>query len=376
MAARTRALHAAGRVAQYAGAFERAAQLFEVNLQLASETDDRHERGRALAGLGDVAAHRADYAHAEMRHREALAIFRELGDASSLAESLTQLSQIVAERNNLQEATALADEAVVLYRGLGDNWGIAYALGTRGELSRRIGDRESARAQFEEALVLRRAVGTKVGVRASLLNLTLVALEMADVTTAARTCRECIDVCGDLADRSGAMARCLEVAAGVAAARGAGAESARLLGAADALRAIVGTPMSGYEWIEHQRWVAAALALVGSVKYAALWQGGRLLSMEHALQLASAGTQGPAETLSRAHSSAVVDGSPQWPAGLSPREIDVLQLVATGLSNAKVAKQLDVSPRTVAQHLQSIYNKLSVASRTAAARFWFDHAPN
>jgi DNA-binding NarL/FixJ family response regulator len=49
--------------------------------------------------------------------------------------------------------------------------------------------------------------------------------------------------------------------------------------------------------------------------------------------------------------------------------VGVLRLVAQGLTNAQVAERLSLSPRTVDQHLRSIYNKLDVSSRTAAARF-------
>jgi len=58
-----------------------------------------------------------------------------------------------------------------------------------------------------------------------------------------------------------------------------------------------------------------------------------------------------------------------YPAGLSAREAEVLQLVAEGLSSAEVADRLVLSPRTVEQHLRSIYNKLGVSSRAAATRF-------
>ena len=57
------------------------------------------------------------------------------------------------------------------------------------------------------------------------------------------------------------------------------------------------------------------------------------------------------------------------PAGLSEREIEVLHLVAEGLTDAQVADRLSLSPRTVSQHLRSIYNKLGVNSRAAATRF-------
>ena len=61
--------------------------------------------------------------------------------------------------------------------------------------------------------------------------------------------------------------------------------------------------------------------------------------------------------------------APAYPAGLSAREVEVLQLVAEGLSSAEVAERLVLSPRTVEQHLRSIYNKLGVSSRAAATRF-------
>ena len=54
--------------------------------------------------------------------------------------------------------------------------------------------------------------------------------------------------------------------------------------------------------------------------------------------------------------------------GLSPREAEVLRLVADGLTDAQVAERLHISPRTVGQHLHSVYKKLGVPSRAAAAR--------
>ncbi len=64
--------------------------------------------------------------------------------------------------------------------------------------------------------------------------------------------------------------------------------------------------------------------------------------------------------------------APRSPAGLTTREVEVLRLVAQGLSNAQVAELLIISPRTVDKHLQSIYTKLDVPSRTAAVRYAMD----
>lgn len=56
------------------------------------------------------------------------------------------------------------------------------------------------------------------------------------------------------------------------------------------------------------------------------------------------------------------------PAGgeLSPREIEVLQVAARGLTNSEIAKELFVSATTVKAHLVHIYSKLGVSDRTAA----------
>jgi DNA-binding NarL/FixJ family response regulator len=51
----------------------------------------------------------------------------------------------------------------------------------------------------------------------------------------------------------------------------------------------------------------------------------------------------------------------------------VLRLVARGLTDAPVAEELVISPRTVSKHLQSIYGKLQVNSRSAATRFALEH---
>ena len=51
----------------------------------------------------------------------------------------------------------------------------------------------------------------------------------------------------------------------------------------------------------------------------------------------------------------------------------MLRLVAEGLTNNEVAARLFLSTRTIEQHLRSIYNKLDVPSRTAAARYATEH---
>jgi DNA-binding NarL/FixJ family response regulator len=57
---------------------------------------------------------------------------------------------------------------------------------------------------------------------------------------------------------------------------------------------------------------------------------------------------------------------PTSPFGLTARELEVLRLLAQGLSDAQIAEQLVISPRTVNHHTTSLYSKLGVSSRAAA----------
>ena len=61
------------------------------------------------------------------------------------------------------------------------------------------------------------------------------------------------------------------------------------------------------------------------------------------------------------------------PAGLTAREVEVLQLWVQGLTYIQIADALVISRRTVNAHVTSIYSKLGVTSRTAAMRFAADH---
>jgi ATP/maltotriose-dependent transcriptional regulator MalT len=61
------------------------------------------------------------------------------------------------------------------------------------------------------------------------------------------------------------------------------------------------------------------------------------------------------------------------PHGLTKRELEVLRLVAAGKTNRDIASELVVSEHTVARHVQNIFRKLDVSSRSAATAFAFEH---
>jgi DNA-binding CsgD family transcriptional regulator/tetratricopeptide (TPR) repeat protein len=59
--------------------------------------------------------------------------------------------------------------------------------------------------------------------------------------------------------------------------------------------------------------------------------------------------------------------------GLTPRELEVLRLVSSGKSNREIAAELVISEHTVTRHVQNIFAKLGVSSRSAATAFAFEH---
>ena len=70
---------------------------------------------------------------------------------------------------------------------------------------------------------------------------------------------------------------------------------------------------------------------------------------------------------------ALAGSSPAAPGGLSPRELEVLRLVAGGGTNRDIATSLGISERTVDRHVSNIFTKLDVSSRTAATAFAYEH---
>jgi DNA-binding NarL/FixJ family response regulator len=72
--------------------------------------------------------------------------------------------------------------------------------------------------------------------------------------------------------------------------------------------------------------------------------------------------------------SAVADPAASEPRfGLTARELEVLRLLASGRTNAAIARQLFVSVKTVDRHVSNIFDKLDVPTRAAATAFAYQH---
>jgi DNA-binding NarL/FixJ family response regulator len=115
---------------------------------------------------------------------------------------------------------------------------------------------------------------------------------------------------------------------------------------------------------------ASARTQLGEAAFEAALAEGRALSLEQALEAPPSLAPGATEAQPSSPLPAPAARRPaSYPAGLTAREVEILRLVAQGLTDAQVAAQLVISPRTVNWHLTSIYSKLGVSSRAAATRF-------
>ena len=91
------------------------------------------------------------------------------------------------------------------------------------------------------------------------------------------------------------------------------------------------------------------------------------------LRAAQAAFERLGATADAARAAALLGGRADLPAGLTAREVEVLRLVAAGKTNREVAAALVISEHTVARHLQNIFAKLGVPSRSAATAYALTH---
>jgi DNA-binding CsgD family transcriptional regulator len=168
------------------------------------------------------------------------------------------------------------------------------------------------------------------------------------------------------------IASCLEGLADVVAAEGELIWAARLWGAAEAHREVIGAPLPPVERPAYEGAISAASSHLGEKIFAVAWAEGRTMAPEQALAAQTSVTL-PQPLSTVPSSTSPVKPSPAYPDGLTAREVEVLRLLAQGLTDAHIADQLVISPRTVNNHLTSIYSKIQVSSRSAATRYAIDH---
>jgi non-specific serine/threonine protein kinase len=309
-------------------------------------------RAKTLSGGGFLAWMQGDQETARSRLEESVALWRELGDEQGLAQALRFLSGSFESQGDYAAARPLAEESVELFRGGEDRFGLGITLSRLGITALAQGDHAAARAALEEGVAICREIHDDWALALALRNLGIGALREGDHEEAVARLAESLTVLQETGNPL--YMQNLELLAAAVSMRGDHRRAALLFGAAEALREAVGAFVLPLYRAEYDRGVAATRTGLDEATFSAAWSEGRAMMPEEAIEYALKTEEPPP--------------SPKETAGLSERELEILRLVSEGLTNPQVADRLYLSPRTVGQHLRSIYRKLGVPSRTAAAK--------
>lgn len=353
---RSRALSGNGVLAHYQGDYDRTEELCREALELSRSLEDTRGVAEAYTGLALVRRTRGDYAEAVRLFQDALSVYEGLGEDEGIARALDRLAINLVVAGDLDRARPLFERSLGLFRRLGDSHGIG--LGLYGlVITRPVGTQAAAQAQAAESLDILRAVGDRRTFGKALWSLAEINADLGDAETAATQFEESLTLFIEFGDRwFGGLV--LESAAFLAAGAGDAERAVRLLGAADAIRAALEVPLWAGFRERHDRLLAEARTLLGEDRFAAAWDDGRRLPIGATVELVAAVGAPP---------------NADAPDGLTPRELEVLAMVAQGLTDAEVAERLVVSLRTVHAHLRSVYRKLDVHTRSAATRYALEH---
>jgi predicted ATPase/DNA-binding CsgD family transcriptional regulator len=357
-------------------------------------------RARALAAAARLLQQTGGYAIAADYCEEALAIARAAGDDYLVAGLLRIRAVILLRQGQPGEALPLIESGLGVARRLGDPYLTARLLSARAFAADVAGDHAGAARDAAESARLFRQAGDRLGVGQMLGNLGYYELSAGDLDAARRHLAESRDIARPLNDRysivhttfhlglaeylggspdaagalfadtlnlarrTGMRAMMAYALLGLALAdRGRRDDpgwSARLHGAADQALADLGHVLQPLEerlaGLDRQRLRAA----IGDAAFEADYAAGRAL--DPAQVLAALGRTDPA-----AGQPPDAAASGEAVTVLTPRELDVLKLVAQGLSNPDIADRLVLSEHTIHRHLANILRKLGLSSRAAAA---------
>jgi predicted ATPase/DNA-binding CsgD family transcriptional regulator len=364
-APRAKALSSAGRFAYLQGDWERALACHNESLALYRELGERQGIALALTHIAFLAHHPDDQARAAALYEESLSIYRELNDLGGIAFTLDSLGVIATLAGDPARATSLLQESLANARAAGNRWQEAVTLFNLGVAMHHQRDQARAEPFFTASLDLAQALASDRLAAYALAYLGLLAQVRHDRDRALALFTEALGRCQEIGNQLPAP-RCLEGLAVTAGDRGRFDQAARLFGAAEAMRDEIGEPMYAADHAVYDPHVRAWQQRLGEAAFAAAWNRGRHAIQENVMEdaLALAGEL-KAERDMRA-AQHFPSSAPFF--GLTPREREVLQLIAIGQADREIATALYISHRTVHHHVASILRKLGVATRAAAAR--------
>ncbi len=409
-AARARALCGAGFLAVRLGNYTEAVTFLTESIAIYQEQGDRRSLAEALMNLAITRALQYNGVLDSSLMEQCMALCQEVGDSWTLGYVLHNQARFILKQREFVIAQALLEESVALAKSIGDTWALLNSRKLLADLVLAQGLYGQASTYAQEVLVTAQEIGDLASVFDALLTLGDIALHLNNTIEASRVYHQGLEIAretGSQRDTSLALARLGEVAQCLGKQQEAFMyyqDSLSFVGMLDD-QEVVGRPLFGLTRVliaQGQFWKAAcffgavesrlhSFVHVNPVINASVLQDERTLRTHMGEEAyLSALKEGHGWTLEQVLAEAAHLTFPElvppetqrfheqvplaaYPDGLTAREVEVLCLVAEGLTDTQVAERLVISPRTVQGHLRSIYNKIHVNSRSAATRYAIEH---
>lgn len=362
----------AGVLANYQGDIRRAITLCNQSLTSFRAMGDKSRTATALQALAQALMRGGEFGQAQALFSESLTLYRALGDQWGVAHALAYLGLIYFMQGEYAKARPQIEEGLARHRSLGDPQAIVQAMQSLGWTMIGLNNLPAAYALFEESLPICQRTRDKAGVGRALYGLGEVIRQQADYATARARFDEALMIFIELGDRYH-LTGCLTLVANLAMQVGQLRRAAQLFSVNETLMGMRPNAMPAYFRDIYQSGLTVLRTQLDPEALSAAWAEGQamatqLFAGEWDLLLVLPEPDRPGQTVT----------SPAGPdagrnTALTEREIEVLHLLAQGLTNAQIAERLVVSLFTVKAHLRSIFSKLDVPSRTAAARYAIDH---
>ncbi|MBA3275159.1 MAG: hypothetical protein H0T72_05140, partial [Chloroflexia bacterium] len=341
---------------------ERARLASDECLAMARHTGDARDEALAWLNRSSILWQEDDPQVVREVLKESLAVARKAGDAWMIGMALGSLGRLALDLGeDLGAAGMLLHESLVIEKELGDRRNLPVMLADLALIARIQGDLDGAESHIRLGMSIAQATGQAWFEAVAHLDLGIVARLQDELERSLRELRQAISLLQQVPYPPD-VAECLRAFAALALASGDVLAAARFLGGADALLRGI-QPLSHFTRLidEHGRILDSVHAVLGQETFdraraeAGGWSVDDAVAAVMAFELDTGNDDQP-EPIAPAH-------------GLSPRELDVLRLMANGLSNQQIADELFVSRRTVTSHVTSILGKLGLSSRTAAVSY-------